>query len=190
MAMPGGQWPGPGRAHRCDRRGGRGRAGPTCSRAVRSYRCLGQQRRCLPARPAGGDSARRLLASALHPKRERIVGAPAAWSPWRKWFPRAGSSGSTAAISTGLQFAAEPAPATDATCTRPSRTAALRLAAAGGAGPTRRLSSAGWPRLDCWLPPQSPSPGSPPAPAGPDRGATAIACAPPHPPVSWMIPAG
>jgi hypothetical protein len=42
------------------RRGGRGRAGPTCRRAVRSYRRLGQQRRCLPARPAGGDSARGL----------------------------------------------------------------------------------------------------------------------------------
>jgi hypothetical protein len=43
-----------------DRRASRGRAGPACRRAVRSYRRLGQQRRCLPARPAGGDSARGL----------------------------------------------------------------------------------------------------------------------------------
>ena len=76
----------------------------------------------------------------------------------------------------GLQFAAEPAPPPMATCSpTPSPTAALRPAAAGGAGPTRRPRSAGWPRLDYWPPAHSPSHGSSPAPAGPDRGATAIA---------------
>ena len=34
-----------------------------------------------------------ILTSALCPKRERIVGAPAAWSPWQKRLPHAGSRG-------------------------------------------------------------------------------------------------
>jgi hypothetical protein len=39
-----------------------------------------------------------ILASALHPKRERIVGGPGRRSRWPKRLPRAGSSKSTAAI--------------------------------------------------------------------------------------------
>jgi NAD(P)-dependent dehydrogenase (short-subunit alcohol dehydrogenase family) len=68
--------------------------------------------------------------------------APAAWSPWQKRLPRAGSSRINRRYVNGLQFAAEPAPPPTATCTLPSPTTALRPAAAGGA-PTRRLSSAG-----------------------------------------------
>jgi hypothetical protein len=93
----------------------------------------------------------------------------------RKWFPRAGSRGSTAAMSTGCSSPPSQPPPPMATCTHLSPTAALRLAAADGAGPTRRLTSAGWPRSDCWPPAQSPSPGSPPAPAGADLEAHPVA---------------
>jgi NAD(P)-dependent dehydrogenase (short-subunit alcohol dehydrogenase family) len=53
-----------------------------------------------------------ILASALHPKRERIVGAPAAWSPWPKRSP-APVRAAQPPLCRRLQFAAEPAPATD-----------------------------------------------------------------------------
>jgi hypothetical protein len=98
-----------------------------------------------------------ILASALHPKRERIVGGPGrlvivgeAVAPRR--FERVNRR-----YIDGLQFAAEPARPPMATCTHPSMTAALRPAAAGGADPTRRPSSAGWPRSDYWPPAHSPS---------------------------------
>jgi len=84
-----------------------------------------------------------ILASALRPKRERIVGGAGrlvtvaeAVAPRR--FERINRR-----YVNGLQFAAEPAAPPTATCTHLSPTAALRPAAAGGAGPTRRPSSAG-----------------------------------------------
>jgi hypothetical protein len=145
--MPGGRRSSLGRAHRHDRRASRGRAGPACRRAVRSYRRLGQQRRCLPARPAGGDSARGLQEGAgdqfLRVRSwgpRGAVGAPAAWSPWQKRLPRAGSSGSTTAILTGCSSSPSQPPPTMATCTHPFPAAALRPAAAGG--PARPASPA------------------------------------------------
>jgi NADP-dependent 3-hydroxy acid dehydrogenase YdfG len=117
-----------------------------------------------------------ILASALHPKRERIVGgAGRLVTVAEAVAPRRSSGQPPLCQRAAVRRRASPRQPPTATCTLPSPTTALRPAAAGGAAPTRRLSSAGWPRSDCWPPAQSPSLGSSPAPAGPDRGATTIA---------------
>jgi NAD(P)-dependent dehydrogenase (short-subunit alcohol dehydrogenase family) len=87
-----------------------------------------------------------ILASALHPTRERIVGGAGRLVTVAEAVAPRRFEGVNRRYVNRLQFAAEPAPPPTATCTRLSPTAALRLAAAGGAGPTRRPSSAGWPR--------------------------------------------
>jgi hypothetical protein len=116
-----------------------------------------------PARRVGGrpmtwrDPAVRLRW--VHPKRERIVGGAGRLVTVAEVVSPRRFEGSTAAMSTGCSSPPSQPPPPMATCTYLSPTAALRLAAAGGAGPTRRLSSAGWPRSDCWPPAQSPSPG-------------------------------
>jgi NAD(P)-dependent dehydrogenase (short-subunit alcohol dehydrogenase family) len=101
-----------------------------------------------PIRPSRWP-ARSWLAPCI-PSGSGSWGAPAAWSRWQKRLPRAGSRGVNRRYVDGLQFAAEPAPATDGNLSRPLPTAGLRPVAAGGADPTRHLSSAGWPRSDCW----------------------------------------
>jgi hypothetical protein len=114
-----------------------------------------------------------ILASALHPKRERIVGgAGRLVTVAEAVAPRRSSGQPPLCQRAAVRRRASPRQPPTATCTLPSPTTALRPAAAGGAAPTRRLSSAGWLRSDCWPPAQSPSLGSSPAPAGPDRGAT------------------
>lgn len=84
-----------------------------------------------------------ILASALHPKRERIVGGAGRLVTLAEAVAPRRSSGSTAAMSTGCSSPSSQPPPPTATCTHPSPTATLRSAAAGGAGPTRRPICAG-----------------------------------------------
>jgi short-subunit dehydrogenase len=87
-----------------------------------------------------------ILASALHPKRERIVGGAGRLATVMETVAPHQFERINRRYVDRLQFAAEPAPAATATCMRPAPTATPGPEGAGGADPTRQSRSAGWSR--------------------------------------------
>jgi NAD(P)-dependent dehydrogenase (short-subunit alcohol dehydrogenase family) len=116
-----------------------------------------------------------IVASALHPERERIVGGAGRLAAVMQMVAPLWFEGVNRRYVSGLQFAAEPSPASDGNLYAPVSDGRVVVRGGWRRRPDPPPQLRRWPGSDCWPPAQSPSLGPPPARAGRDRGATVIA---------------